>query len=726
MLRRSQRVKDKENASGETQPQEETSATSNSSSIATFKDARNDEGDNKEFAEEDIGDEYKGEEDLDDIPKKKRSKKTAATKQVRASRISIQFSDMSGISTRRQRVPEQFRRVRGRLGLLEKVAKEMPLDVILEIFCHLEPRDLLRLARTTRDLRGILMSKTREFIWRIARGNVEGLPPRPADLNEPQYADLLFESYCHVCMGSGRCDILWNFRMRSCQKCLRTFPVLQGDEIDGDHPLDAYYGSILPTEFRTPYSSKRISYPKIVQRYKTEYDALETQEDRDAWIIWKRDERRVITAHNDLCKEWYRTCIQRNRIAQRDALRKIRKEAILDRLEEIGWREEAEIILRQTPYNFDSFSSLKAVKTTKKLNEKGWDCIKDGLVEFLSEHKERRLFQERRHLLYSRVALTADIYDDIFSRFDLREPQPTIGDVLSNEVFKSFIEDLPKDEDFTEDVVRSKLLEHLPEFLKEWRAAKNQNLVEIMQRFRPTATVSDLHLATTFFECRECRGHALYYPHVFYHKCCTKRRPAPLESLVNYVPLKMDHPGQWSPLSIEFSDACSDYAKALLQKCSLDPNNAAFQDIYPLFECTTCERDPLHQHGGRYFMRWPLPLVHNRNHTLIAVDSLNQEEQNAILACEPSINSDWYNPVCCAHCHDLPEISDFVEHLKNEHKDVVDIPQSENPPKVQTLREHWYWNPHLQLHGLGYPFRYKEGSTVDTIGRSDIDEMYAY
>ncbi|KAJ3836315.1 hypothetical protein EV361DRAFT_806158 [Lentinula raphanica] len=93
---------------------------------------------------------------------------------------------------------EQFRGIRGKLGVLEKLAKDMPLDVVLEIFCYLEPRDLLWLACTTKDLRAILMSKSSVNIWRTTLRNVEGLPPCPADLNEPQFANLLFEPYCHV------------------------------------------------------------------------------------------------------------------------------------------------------------------------------------------------------------------------------------------------------------------------------------------------------------------------------------------------------------------------------------------------------------------------------------------------------------------------------------------------------------------------------------------------
>jgi hypothetical protein len=49
---------------------------------------------------------------------------------------------------------------------------------IPQIFSLLEPLDVLRLARTTKALRNVLMSRT--------------------DLTEPQYANLAFSEHCHV------------------------------------------------------------------------------------------------------------------------------------------------------------------------------------------------------------------------------------------------------------------------------------------------------------------------------------------------------------------------------------------------------------------------------------------------------------------------------------------------------------------------------------------------
>ncbi|KAJ3717799.1 hypothetical protein C8R42DRAFT_536766, partial [Lentinula raphanica] len=93
------------------------------------------------------------------------------------------------------------------------------------ILCYLDPRDLLALSRTCKLMRGHLLSKSKsvEYIWRTARFNVEGnLPPLPKDLNEPQYARLMFDPECHLCNKSPKCNILlWRFRLRCCPDCLK-------------------------------------------------------------------------------------------------------------------------------------------------------------------------------------------------------------------------------------------------------------------------------------------------------------------------------------------------------------------------------------------------------------------------------------------------------------------------------------------------------------------------
>ncbi|KAJ3930585.1 MAG: hypothetical protein NXY57DRAFT_1085281 [Lentinula lateritia] len=288
-------------------------------------------------------------------------------------------------------------KVRGRLGLLERLAKDIPLDVILEIFCYLEPRDLLRLARTSRDLRHILMSRTSESIWRATRENVEGLPPCPDDLNEPQYAHIFFEPFCHV----------------TDQYVVAALKVYYGHFVRGIARIVHQGGSLSictaeflaqqPEEFRSAsckilprelfYIAKQqwelVCHSEITDRLRTEFEALSANE-RPVWIAQKKEESERIleasSAHRHLCEMWFfRKELERSR--ELSKIRRQRKKDILVRLDEIGWRQEAEAMMKTSKYR-DPFSEHNLVKQPRKLTDYGWNTIKDKLVEMLSDHKK--------------------------------------------------------------------------------------------------------------------------------------------------------------------------------------------------------------------------------------------------------------------------------------------------------------------------------------------------
>ena len=77
-----------------------------------------------------------------------------------------------------------------------------------QIFGHLNPLDLLHLARTTKDLRAILMNRSSISIWKHSRSQFDDLPDCPDDLSEPQYAEFLFGKACTV-------SLVFNFSLRS-------------------------------------------------------------------------------------------------------------------------------------------------------------------------------------------------------------------------------------------------------------------------------------------------------------------------------------------------------------------------------------------------------------------------------------------------------------------------------------------------------------------------------
>ncbi|PBK64123.1 hypothetical protein ARMSODRAFT_472601 [Armillaria solidipes] len=116
----------------------------------------------------------------------------------------------------------------------------LPLELWLEVFKLLHPSDLLRLSRTNLQFRSVLMSRSSEIVWRAARSDIPKLPGPPPGLSEPAWANLAFDSTCHVrlcscygqlgvgsdltcitqfCSRTGIRRIDFLFRVRTCGAC---------------------------------------------------------------------------------------------------------------------------------------------------------------------------------------------------------------------------------------------------------------------------------------------------------------------------------------------------------------------------------------------------------------------------------------------------------------------------------------------------------------------------
>ncbi|KAI4519804.1 hypothetical protein K525DRAFT_150394, partial [Schizophyllum commune Loenen D] len=75
---------------------------------------------------------------------------------------------------------------------------DLPLDIIMEILSHATPEALLVLSRATKFLRSTLMSRSAISVWRGSLASVNCLPPKPDDMTEPQYVDLIWGTGCSV------------------------------------------------------------------------------------------------------------------------------------------------------------------------------------------------------------------------------------------------------------------------------------------------------------------------------------------------------------------------------------------------------------------------------------------------------------------------------------------------------------------------------------------------
>jgi hypothetical protein len=67
-----------------------------------------------------------------------------------------------------------------------------------QIFRNLPPYELLRLARTTKSLRAVLLNRNARSVWIDALEAVPGLPACPVDMSEPAYTRLVFDTHCSV------------------------------------------------------------------------------------------------------------------------------------------------------------------------------------------------------------------------------------------------------------------------------------------------------------------------------------------------------------------------------------------------------------------------------------------------------------------------------------------------------------------------------------------------
>ncbi|TRM58383.1 hypothetical protein BD626DRAFT_634065 [Schizophyllum amplum] len=97
---------------------------------------------------------------------------------------------------------------------------EFPLDIMYEIFNHLQPEQLFSMSRTNKTLRDALTRKSARSIWRASFQNDKDIPRVPPDLNELQYARLLFDESCMFCSSQNGTNVAWAARVRCCDECL--------------------------------------------------------------------------------------------------------------------------------------------------------------------------------------------------------------------------------------------------------------------------------------------------------------------------------------------------------------------------------------------------------------------------------------------------------------------------------------------------------------------------
>ncbi|RDB19004.1 hypothetical protein Hypma_014301 [Hypsizygus marmoreus] len=490
------------------------------------------------------------------------------------------------------------RRARGKRGILAQLT-EMPLDVLFEIFGHLNPDDLLHLTRASKALRYTLLKRSSVSIWKDARSHIEGLPECPIDLSEPLYASLLFDPYCHNCHESQTHTIIWSIYKRYCKKCILSVSFGQFEY--------HRYGLKIPLDIVPNFTCNAPRYEEperycllTAQRYDSELHDLHGSI-RAEWLEEKRAVLALRIKFAALGEGWAE---QRTfeRSLELDSARQRRLEAIKMKLTECGWAEEIAHLERR-----GQLSDHKLVKQPKDLTERIWNNIKKPLIEFMEKKKAERLEKLREIIIKRRGVVLSEVIAEYASHQQDTIRVPGLGDVASLEKFRTIIESTPLDEIVTP-AHFSAAMDDFADFAKTWLDEKDAELVAMMEQvpmIGSKASREMLGLATTCFQCTNCRQ-VLDYPRVLVHNCASL--PSFRGGSGLYFVSLDSEPWNYRQI-ISFHTAAYETARKILTDSGLDPDVQRFPDARRdelWFECFNCSC----QEVGRKVMRWPMAVIH--------------------------------------------------------------------------------------------------------------------
>ncbi|KAG6810961.1 hypothetical protein H0H92_009609 [Tricholoma furcatifolium] len=371
------------------------------------------------------------------------------------------------------------KRTKGKLGKLAGLL-DLPLDVLFEVFGNLNPYDLLKVARTTKEFRRLLMSKSSVTVWRAALSSIPDLPACPPEMCEPAWVNLVFDPHCHFCMKPNIRTVEWSLRTRICNTCAKSKLV--------DLPVP--YDPDMPTEDSPhfPVQNLLLSRPckkqslvlwqsfilEQVEDVKAKYAALQDLEARTAFIRERRKYTADAKEHALRCSKWARAQTV-DRTIELYRLKDARYAATKEKLVELGYEEDIEGI--QAPYSLEDH---ELVKKPQKLTERIWANIRDPLIKFMEKMHKVRLRREHQETTLLRKPAAVAVYRDYIAA---HHPQdgilPSGLDFCAFDPVKAILKQpvhVTVDETSFADVI-----ERIPEFIANWRQSVDGHLVRVLK-----------------------------------------------------------------------------------------------------------------------------------------------------------------------------------------------------------------------------------------------------
>ncbi|RDB19998.1 hypothetical protein Hypma_012988 [Hypsizygus marmoreus] len=472
--------------------------------------------------------------------------------------------------------PVPVQQTAGLRGKLKQLT-EIPLELLFEVFSHLNPGDLLHLTWSCTTLREMIMRKSSAYLWKRARDNV-GLPDCHPDLNEAQFAKLIFNHRCYYCQCVNAQTMLWEIGTRACKKCLS-----DPNKFDSDTSRFAIPKDIIPMverPGRLPYGYCCRYTKRLNDYYLTLDDQGKTQ-----WVQMKRMERQSRYEHTQLCEDWFYDWYD-HVVAEKAKIRLRRCDAIEEKLHELGWGEELEK-MREDDY---TILDLPFVKQAKDLTEESWNKKEADMIDLMKRIKEKRLASEYRAIQKERRGILLDLYLGFVASQPVDAILPGPADIVFMPKFKAVI-DLPRTTAIIADDFAISL-QDLPKLIQDWRNKADAKLVSLINTTDSSlqATEAFLDLPTTLFRCRAC-GSCITYPRVLVHRCFTLVRCS--YSHEHYAIFHELRCQPWAISSdILFDDSATKNAASLLSQLKMTVDSAStkalLEDPNFFIRCIRC------------------------------------------------------------------------------------------------------------------------------------------
>ncbi|KAH6919091.1 hypothetical protein BKA70DRAFT_1249245 [Coprinopsis sp. MPI-PUGE-AT-0042] len=453
----------------------------------------------------------------------------------------------------------------------------VPLEIIYEFCGHLQPLDLLHLARTCSALRQVILNKTARRLWIRSFDDLKqkGFPDCPSDLSEPQYANLVLSVYCHNCLrddGDTTYYLIILGRTRLCFDCARKsyVPWNNGPWSKSFWPRSEivkyipYTGlSFRPSspsqaspdwhdlsESLGHYRQRKYSVTDV-RTMTREYRALgKDHTKKEAWRKAREERHQMLWAHATAWVEYESRWLREQQEAKQ-ALTDARIASIRGKLVDAGWEDELsflEAFAQPTASpGCEQFHwrKFEGVAKPAPLTEEEWRKLHIDLEPWLKGTREERLHQEKASAVKARIQEHVEpMYRDFILSQSGVDPFPSIAEVSFIPEFCTLLEDV------SVEVTQSMLdtaAAALSDFVQGWRRDREEELLKIMRKSnaysssKSAPTAESLRCASTAFKCDlYTKAHrepcTIAYPEVLVHPCCLVQasalqlpRPRPAE-----------------------------------------------------------------------------------------------------------------------------------------------------------------------------------------------------